>query len=88
MFLIEQDNQKPFSGVKFVFTGTLKNMTRSEAKSTALALGGQVMGSVSAHTTYLVVGEGHGSKLKVAQELGVSILDEQEWLALLAKYQS
>ncbi len=66
-------------GKIIVFTGTLTTLTRSEAKSKALAFGAKVSGSVSAHTDYVVAGENAGSKLARAQELGVKIISESEF---------
>lgn len=66
-------------GKTVVFTGTLTSLTRSEAKSKALALGAKVAGSVSSNTDYVVAGENAGSKLKKAQELGVKIISEEEF---------
>ena len=71
------------AGKTVVFTGTLTQMTRSEAKAKAEMLGGKVAGSVSKKTDYVVAGEDAGSKLKKATELGVSVLSEQEWLDLI-----
>ena len=66
-------------GKTVVFTGTLTSLTRSEAKSKALAMGAKVSGSVSANTDYVIAGENSGSKLKKAQELGVKIISEDEF---------
>lgn len=74
----------PVAGKTVVFTGTLTIMGRSEAKAKAEALGAKVAGSVSAKTDYVVAGEDAGSKLKKARELGVAVLSEDEWLALIA----
>jgi len=66
-----------------VFTGTLETMTRSEAKARAESLGAKVAGSVSKKTDYVVVGADAGSKAKKAAELGVTVLSEAEWQALI-----
>lgn len=71
------------AGKTVVFTGTLTTMGRSEAKAKAEALGAKVAGSVSAKTDYVIVGADAGSKAAKAQELGVTILSEEEWAALI-----
>jgi DNA ligase (NAD+) len=73
----------PIAGKTVVFTGTLERMTRAEAKARAEALGAKVSGSVSERTDYVVAGPGAGSKEKRARELGVALLSEDDWLALI-----
>jgi DNA ligase (NAD+) len=78
-----QATGSPVEGKTVVFTGTLERMTRAEAKARAEALGARVAGSVSAKTDLLVAGPGAGSKAKDAERLGVKVIDEGEWLALI-----
>ena len=59
-------------------------MTRGEAKATAESLGAKVSGSVSKKTDYVIVGADAGSKAKKARELGVTVLSEDEWQAMIA----
>ena len=73
----------PVSGRTVVFTGTLTQMGRAEAKAKAESLGAKVAGSVSKKTDYVIVGADAGSKARKAEELGVKILSETEWLDLI-----
>jgi DNA ligase (NAD+) len=72
-----------FAGKTLVLTGTLTAMTRSEAKARLQALGARVTGSVSKNTDYLVAGKEAGSKLAKARDLGIPVLDEDRFLALM-----
>jgi len=73
----------PVAGKTVVFTGTLLTVTRDEAKARAEQLGAKVAGSVSRKTDYVVAGDSAGSKLDKARDLGVTVLTEPEWLALI-----
>ena len=72
-----------FAGMTFVLTGALSLFTRDEATEKIEAHGGKAAGSVSKKTTYLVAGENAGSKLKKANELGIPVLSQQEFLSML-----
>lgn len=74
---------KPLSGLTFVITGTLKSMTREQAKERLQAAGAKVSSSVSKNTSFVVVGAEPGSKAEHARELGIPILDEQGLLQRL-----
>lgn len=73
------------AGKTFVLTGTMKNLSRDEAKAEIKNLGGSVSSSVSGQTDYVVAGENPGSKMDKAKNLGVNILSEREFLKILGK---
>jgi DNA ligase (NAD+) len=75
----------PVAGKTVVFTGSLEKMTRDEAKAMAERLGAKTAGSVSKKTDYVVAGPGAGSKLTKAAEMGVMVLTEDEWFALIGE---
>ena len=81
-FVVET-RESPVSGKTVVFTGTLETMSRNEAKAQAEALGAHVAGSVSAKTDLVVAGPGAGSKAKKAAELGIAVVDEAGWAAIV-----
>jgi len=73
------------AGKQFVLTGTLKDFTRAQAKEIISELGGRVTGSISKKTDYVVAGEDPGSKYRKAQELGVTIINEEEFKKIITK---
>lgn len=77
----QEDN--PFFGKTLVFTGTMLTLGRAEAKTMAQDVGAKVSGSVSKKTDYVIAGAEAGSKLEKAQQLGVTVIDEAEFLRLL-----
>jgi len=79
----EEILDRRFDGMTFVLTGALEKFTRDEASEMIEMRGGKASGSVSKKTTYVVAGENAGSKLRKAQELGIPVLTEEEFLALL-----
>ncbi|MBX3486869.1 MAG: NAD-dependent DNA ligase LigA [Candidatus Paracaedibacteraceae bacterium] len=81
-FILESRQDTALSGKTVVFTGTLEKMSRVEAKATAERLGAKVAGSVSKKTDYVIIGADAGSKAKSAQDLGVTILNEDEWIQM------
>ena len=84
--IVKTADELPLTDQTFVLTGTLSQMGRSEAKAALQLLGAKVSGSISAKTHFLVAGEKSGSKLTKAQDLGVTVLTEDDLVVLLAKY--
>lgn len=80
---LPQDTDGLFAGKTFVITGTLPNMKRSEAKELIEKHGGKAAGSVSKKTDYVLAGEDAGSKLTKAQELGITVISEEELLQII-----
>jgi len=71
------------TGLNVIFTGTLNSISRNEAKAKAEKLGAKIVSSVSANTDLVITGEKAGSKLKKAEELGIKIISEEEWLEII-----
>ena len=80
--------RSPLAGETWVLTGTLAAMTRNEAKARLVKLGAKVTGSVSASTTRVVAGPGAGSKAQKAEELKIPMMDEAEFVEVLAKHEA
>lgn len=83
MTYTQKESTGKLEGLKFVLTGTLPTMTRDEAKALIESNGGKCSGSVSSKTDYVLAGEEAGSKLTKAQQLGISIIDENELLNMI-----
>ncbi|MBL8650566.1 MAG: NAD-dependent DNA ligase LigA [Sphingopyxis sp.] len=81
---VVETRESEVSGLTVVFTGKLETMSRDEAKAQAEALGAKAAGSVSAKTDLVVAGPGAGSKLKQASALGIRVIDEADWAAIVA----
>ena len=80
---LSEVTDRRFAGKTIVVTGTLEQMTRQEAEAAIEGFGGKAAGSVSRKTTFVVAGPGAGSKLKKANELGIPVLTEEQFLDLL-----
>lgn len=76
----QEETGSTFAGQTLVFTGSLEQLSRAEAKAQAEKLGAKVAGSVSKKTNLVIAGPGAGSKLKKAEELGIDVIDEAEWI--------
>ena len=83
MTAAEQGSDQRFAGMTFVLTGALEHFTRDQAAALIEERGGKAASSVSKKTTYVVAGEAAGSKLRKAQELGISVLTEEEFRSML-----
>ena len=81
---VSDAKQTEWTGKTIVFTGSLETMSRDEAKAQAERLGARAAGSVSAKTDLVVAGPGAGSKLKKAEELGIRVINEEEWVRIVA----
>lgn len=78
--------RQPLNGESWVLTGTLEQMTRDQATQMLQALGARVSGSVSSKTKCVVAGEKAGSKLEKAAKLGIPVMNETDFLSLMAGY--
>ena len=81
---IVEESSSPVAGQTLVFTGSLEQTSRAEAKAKAESMGAKVAGSVSKKTDMVIAGPGAGSKLKKATELGVKVIDEAEWISIVS----
>ena len=76
--ILELNEETIFTGKTVVITGTIEGLTRNEIKERVISMGGKVTGSVSKKTDYVIVGEEAGSKLKRAQDLNITIIEEEQ----------
>ena len=83
--LEEESTDNRFEGKTFVLTGSLEHYSRDQASEMIEKLGGKTSSSVSKNTDYVIAGEDAGSKLKKAQELGVTIISEEEFTTMIAE---
>ncbi len=83
--IVEVDSGSPFAGKVVVLTGSLKSGSRTEAKQKLEALGAKITGSVSAKTDFVIAGDKAGSKRTKAEALGVTVLSEEEWIAMMGE---
>ncbi len=83
-YISNQSENRKLKGMTFVFTGELKSMTRQQAGEKVISLGGKESSSVSAKTSYVVVGENPGSKFEKAKKLGIKIINEEEFMKLIS----
>jgi DNA ligase (NAD+) len=79
----DESVERTLEGLTVVVTGSLEGFSRDESKEAIVSRGGKASGSVSKKTDYVVVGANAGSKAAKAEELGVPVLDEQQFVALL-----
>jgi len=82
--VVHEVRESPVTGKTVVFTGSLETLSRDEAKAQAEQLGAKAAGDVSKKTDLVVAGPGAGSKLKKASDLGIEVIDEAAWLAIVA----
>lgn len=83
VYFLEKQKSSILSGKKFVITGTMKNLSRELAKEKIISLGGEVSSAVSKNIDYLVSGENPGSKYQKAKDIGLIIINEEEFLEMI-----